>query len=206
VLDAAADAIRLEGPVGIRIAGVMARAGMTQGGFYGHFNSKNHLVSEAIGRMFQTSTLAWLKRIVIRHPPDKALVVFVTFYLSRTHRDMRGKGCPMPALAADLPRLPRLAQASFASGVHEVTGLLADLLARSGHGDAVRLAALIVAELVGAVSLARAEPDRSRSDAMLSCSRQDLRERLRWPTPVCIETREPGAASSHFMRRFGGRT
>ncbi len=177
VLDAAAEAIRLEGPHKVGVAGIMAKAGLTHGGFYAHFESKDDLVACAIGHMFDRSAQRRLDSFKDR-PPAEALLAYVEFYLSEGHRDARTTGCVMPALAADLPRLPAAAQQSFAAGVQRLTGRVADLLAAMGHDEAQDLASSMIAEMVGALSLARAEPDRARSDLMLERSRRVLKQRL----------------------------
>lgn len=177
VLDAAAEAIRLEGPHKVGVAGVMAKAGLTHGGFYAHFQSKDDLVANAIGHMFDRSAQRRLDSYQDR-PPAEALSAYIDFYLSEGHRDARTSGCAMPALAADLPRLPSACQEAFAAGVRRLTGRIADLIARAGHAGAEVLASSTVAEMVGALSLARAEPDRIRSNQMLERSRRALKQRL----------------------------
>lgn len=177
VLDAAAEAIRLDGPHKVAVAGIMAKAGLTHGGFYAHFESKDDLVAQAIGHMFDAGALRRIERMKDR-PPGEALTAYIDFYLSAGHRDARTTGCPMAALAGDLPRLDEAAQASFAAGVQRLTGRIAELLATIGLPDAEDLASSAVAEMVGALSLARAEPDRARSDLMLDRSKRVLKQRL----------------------------
>jgi TetR/AcrR family transcriptional repressor of nem operon len=177
VLDAAAEAIRQEGPHRVGVAGVMAKAGLTHGGFYAHFASKDELVAQAIGHMFDAGALVRLQRLE-GLPPGQGLATYIDFYLSPGHRDARLTGCPMPALAADLPRLTPQAQASFAAGVARVTAAIAGLLAGLSHAEPEDLATSAVAELVGALSLARAEPDPDRSNIMLERSRRLLKQRL----------------------------
>ena len=177
VLDAAAEAIRLEGPHKVGVAAIMAKAGLTHGGFYAHFQSKDDLVACAIGHMFDKSAQRRLDSYNDR-PPAEALSAYIDFYLSEGHRDARTTGCAMPALAADLPRLPQAARDSFAAGVQRLTGRIAGLIAGAGHQNADDLASSMVAEMVGALSLARAETDRARSDLMLERSRRILKQRL----------------------------
>jgi TetR/AcrR family transcriptional repressor of nem operon len=177
VLDAAAEAIRLEGPHKVGVAGIMAKAGLTHGGFYAHFQSKDDLVACAIGHMFDTSAQRRLDSYNGR-PPGEALGAYIDFYLSEGHRDARTTGCVMPALAADLPRLTPAAQQSFAAGVQRLTGRIAALIAGTGQANADDLASSMIAEMVGALSLARAEPDRARSNLMLERSRRVLKQRL----------------------------
>lgn len=177
VLDAAAEAIRVDGPHKVGVAEVMTRAGLTHGGFYAHFKSKDDLVACTIGHMFDQGVLRRIESLK-GLPPAEALSAHLDFYLSESHRDSRTTGCAMTALAADLPRLPLAAQESFASGVRRMTGRITDLLAAAGHADAEDLGSSMVAEMVGALSLARAEPDRELSSLILERSRRTLKQRL----------------------------
>lgn len=104
VLKEAAKAIRAEGPHRIAVAGVMAKAGLTHGGFYAHFKSKDDLVAAAIDEMFKDASRRFFNATDGFSPQD-GMVRYINFYLSRDHRDARGTGCPVAALSADLPRL-----------------------------------------------------------------------------------------------------
>lgn len=177
VLQEAAKAIREEGPHRVGVAGIMAKAGLTHGGFYAHFKSKDELVTAAIGHMFDQSVGRRIREMEGRDPAG-ALDAYIDFYLSPGHRDARTSGCPMPALAADLPRLNAEAQSCFAAGVAAATASIARLLDKLGSDAPDDLAASALAELVGALSLARAEPDKDRSDAMLDRSKRLLKTRL----------------------------
>jgi TetR/AcrR family transcriptional regulator, transcriptional repressor for nem operon len=177
VLGEAARAIRVEGPHRVSVAEVMAKAGLTHGGFYAHFASKDDLVAAAVARMFDEA-LAVFYRLIKGKPPAQALRAYVDMYLSAPHRDSRATGCPMPALAADLPRLDAPAREQFALGVSRLTASLAGLLAALGHGDPEGLASSALAEMVGALSLARGVADPAQSDAMLERSRGRLKARL----------------------------
>src|SRR5690242_11201021 len=177
VLKAAAKAIRAHGPHRVGVADVMRDAGLTHGGFYAHFESKDDLVAAAIGQMFEQSR-ARFESEVKDYPAARALTAYVDFYLSQWHRDARASGCPIPALAADLPRLDRAARSRFAAGVAGLTRLVAERIAQLGHAQPEALARSVVAEMVGALSLARAEPDEQKSNAMLADSRELLKQRL----------------------------
>ena len=177
VLQEAAKAIRAEGPHRIGVAGVMAKAGLTHGGFYAHFKSKDELVTAAIGHMFEQSVGRRIRETEGQEPAA-GLNAYIDFYLSAGHRDSRTSGCPMAALAADLPRLDAAAQTCFAAGVAAATAGIADLLQKLGRDAPEDLAASAIAELVGALSLARTEPDKERSDAMLDRSKRLLKSRL----------------------------
>jgi TetR/AcrR family transcriptional regulator, transcriptional repressor for nem operon len=177
VLAAAAKAIRADGPHRVGVASVMSGAGLTHGGFYAHFASKDELIAAAIDQMFESALARWARETGDRSPGD-GLAAYIEFYLSPAHRDARGTGCPMPALAADLPRLTGASRAAFAAGTRSLIRLVAAHLAELGHANAEVLASSVLSELVGALSLARGEPDRARSDALLAASRRMVRERV----------------------------
>jgi TetR/AcrR family transcriptional repressor of nem operon len=177
VLKEAAKAIRAEGPHQIAVAGVMAKAGLTQGGFYAHFASKDDLVAETIDRMFAESAERW-RWDADDKPPAAALAAYVDFYLSPAHRDTRSAGCPLPFVASDAPRLNAEARRRFAAGVARLRDRIAGQFAAIGAADPAGDASSLVAELVGALSLARAEPDPAASDAILERSRAALKRRF----------------------------
>jgi TetR/AcrR family transcriptional repressor of nem operon len=176
VLDAAAEALRAEGPHRLGVAGVMAKAGLTHGGFYAHFQSKEDLLACALDHMFQRSRFRRIDQDETLAPAGK-LVAFIDYYLSPTHRDSP-IGCPMPALAADASRLTPEIRAAFSAGAARMTGRIGELLGDLGHADPDDLATSTVAEMVGGLVLARAEPDRARSDLMLERSKHVLKQRL----------------------------
>lgn len=181
VLQAAAKAIRAEGPDRVAVAGVMAEAGLTHGGFYAHFSSKDELVAAAIGQMFEDARMR-VEHDTAGRGPAEGLVAYIDFYLSKKHRDARGAGCPMAALSSDLPRMSDASRQQFAAGVQRVTTALGDQLAALGHADAETGARSMMAELIGALSLARVELDAKRSDAILAASRGQLKQRLGLPS------------------------
>lgn len=183
VLKVAAKAIRTQGPHRIAVAGVMAKAGMTHGGFYVHFASKDAFLAAAVDHMFTDSFGQVLPNMEAR-PPVEALTAYIDWYLSAAHRDNRNQGCPLPYLVADAPRLPRAARLRIAQGMEQlrqaiarkITGLdLAD-------ADAEAEAQSVISALVGAIALARAEPDHERSDAILESTRAGLMRRLKLAT------------------------
>ncbi|PWB84058.1 MAG: TetR/AcrR family transcriptional regulator [Methylocystaceae bacterium] len=177
ILKEAAKAIRSEGPHRIRVAGVMSRAGLTHGGFYAHFSSKDNLVAEAITQMFHDSAASF-DRVVGGRPPAEAISAFIDYYLSSTHRDARDTGCPLAALSTDLPRLKAAARTRFADGVTRLTTMFSSWFEALGSPDPGAEAASTLAELVGAIGLARAVPSREQSNAILSHSRMMLKRRL----------------------------
>jgi len=177
VLDEAAKAIREVGPHRLGVAGVMARAGLTHGGFYAHFASKEQFIADAIAHMFEGGPTARLEKMKSL-PPREALIDYFDFYLSPGHRDARSGGCPLPYLASDARRLPKASRERYAQGVQRLTSVIADHLSALGRDNAEAEAACVLAELVGAVTLARAEVDAARSDRLLAHCRAHLKQRL----------------------------
>lgn len=177
VLQVAAKAIRAEGPDRIGVAGVMAEAGLTHGGFYAHFKSKDDLVAAAIERMFE-ETYARVQREMDGRDAAEGLAAYIDFYLSKKHRDTRELGCALAALSSDLPRLTDTARETFAAGSRQLVDTLAEKLAQLGHADTGAQARLLVAELVGSLSLARIEPVATRSNALLADAKRLIKQRL----------------------------
>ncbi len=177
VLQEAAKAIRADGPQGVAVAGVMAKAGLTHGGFYAHFKSKDELVAAAIDEMFtDAATRFFIATNGVS--PEVGMVRYVNFYLSREHRDARETGCPVAALSADLSRLGGSARERYGQGVASLTAKLEGQLLALDHTDAVQIAPSLVAELVGALSMARAVSDPEQSENILRASRHSLKKRL----------------------------
>ena len=165
VLKEAAREIRAKGPDNVAVAGVMARAGLTHGGFYAHFPSKEALIGEAIGTMFddargRTATMD-------SDDPQTALRAYVDFYLSAAHRDSRERGCPLPALSGDLARSSTAARSRFGTGVAALTARLARALEGLGVAHPMAEASSMLAQMVGALALSRAVDDAAQSDAIL---------------------------------------
>lgn len=177
VLKEASRALRAKGPDGVSVSGIMARLGLTHGGFYAHFKSKDELIVEAIGTMFDDAR-ARFERSAAEGDPGAALEHYISFYLSTQHRDARERGCPLAALSSDLSRLDAGPRARFAAGVDALTTRLADALERHGIGDSRQAASSMLAELVGALSLSRAVADPDQSEAILASSAKALRARF----------------------------
>jgi TetR/AcrR family transcriptional regulator, transcriptional repressor for nem operon len=177
ILTEAAAALRRDGPDRIAVAGVMARAGLTHGGFYAHFASKEELLVAAVEHMFGEA-LVHMASVLEGRSPAQGVAAYVSFYLSDEHRDRRDRGCPLPAMAADMPRLSVAAREAFERGAARLTTALSEPLAQMGHPDAGVLAVSVVAELVGAVVLARSIASMAHATTLLRATREALLRRL----------------------------
>ncbi len=177
VVREAAIAIREHGPDRIGIASLMAKAGLTHGGFYAHFKSKDELVAEAISHMFDERYEAFLKHME-GVEPARGLAAFVDRYLSVRLRNRPNEGCPLPSLSGDLARMPAAARKRFEAGTRRLTDSIADKLRaiKRPHPDA--LAASVLSEMVGAMAIARAMSDSARSEQILKDTRDSVKARM----------------------------
>ncbi len=155
----------------------MADAGLTHGGFYAHFDSKDALTAAAITASFADSSRRF-QRELADLPPKEALAGWIDLYVSERHRDGPERGCALPALAAEVSRSGDAARAALANGIAAMMGQLsAWLTAVNGDSGSGLLAAGLLAEAVGAVSLARALGAGEASDAILESTRTSLKRR-----------------------------
>ena len=176
ILEEAAGAMRASGSDGISVAALMKRAGLTHGGFYAHFSSRDDLVAHAIDRMFEDSR-AMLARHLSEDDPAGGLANLIDYYLSERARTIPEKTCCLPSLAGEAHRLPEAARERFAAGVQRFQAKIAESIRALGRDAPVALAASMVAEMVGAMALARSIDEES-AQHMLAASRQRLKERL----------------------------
>jgi TetR/AcrR family transcriptional repressor of nem operon len=177
VVHEAANALRQHGPDKIGIAGLMSKLGLTHGGFYAHFNSKDDLVAEAISHMFEDRLEAFRKCMAGLEPAE-GLASYIDLYLSTRHRDRRDRGCPVASLASDIARMPLAARKRFELGIQRLTDALADVLAALEKPQPEILAASVVAEMVGAMTIARAVSNADLSERILDTARRNVKERV----------------------------
>jgi TetR/AcrR family transcriptional repressor of nem operon len=173
VVAAAARLFRERGVQAVSVADVMAAAGLTHGGFYRQFASKNALVDEAADRAF-TCSQALLDAFGAQHPGDRetARADFLDYYLSPEHRDDAGNGCPAAGLGSDVSREPADSRArqAYADGVRHAARWLSD-------DDRTGLATF--STLVGALILARATAGTDLSREILAAARATVQAAAR---------------------------
>lgn len=173
VLKAAARAVRAKGPDGVGVAEIMAEAGLTHGGFYAHFPSKEALVAAALDEAFGQSRRRF-EKLTEGKAPSEALSMFVDTYVTREHRDHPERGCPIATLSTDLPRQGAPVREAYERGVQGLIGRIAHWLpeARKAH------AASLVAEMAGSVVLSRAISDPDAAERLLADARRNLKLRM----------------------------
>lgn len=173
IVETAAQAFRQEGINSVGIPAVMRQAGLTHGGFYAHFESKDALVAEACAAGFAESAER-LVRKVARMGPDDALRRIIASYLSPQHRDLPASGCAIPTLAGEVARSAPEVRAAFTQGLADYARQVGAYLPSHGEDDAERRtddALVLLAGLAGALLLARAVSDDELSERILAAAR-----------------------------------
>jgi TetR/AcrR family transcriptional repressor of nem operon len=176
ILDEAAKAMREHGANGIGVAALMKRAGLTHGGFYAHFENRDDLVAHAVDRMFRDSD-AMLTHYLGHDEAAQGLLTLIDYYLSEETRRRTDGGCPLPSLGGESSRMPDAARQRFVRGITTFRAALARGLTSLGSPDPETLAASVLAEMVGAMTLARALDDEA-ARITLRASREQLKQRL----------------------------
>ena len=166
IVAAASEEFRQHGIVATGLADLMAAAGLTHGGFYKHFQSKDELISEAATAAIATTTQA-MKAIGSEKPGVEGLKKVVAKYLADDHRDDPGEGCPIAALGAELARCDEKTRDAATQGLRDYFGVLASHLHSLKPGEAKNQAMASFATMVGALILARISNDEKLSRAIL---------------------------------------
>ncbi|WP_418162718.1 TetR/AcrR family transcriptional regulator [Pantoea vagans] len=175
ILDEAARVMRETGTEGIGVAALMKRVGLTHGGFYAHFASREELVEEVLKHMFAEADTFKPAQSVTQ--PAQQLADFIDSYLSEAHRNSPAQGCPLAALVSEVAHLPQPARQIFAQGFSTMHARLTQLLRELGWTEADTLASSMMAEMIGAMALARACPDAEQASLLLQRSRAALKQR-----------------------------
>src|SRR3954470_5787979 len=182
ILDAAARALRDTGFYNVGVADIMKKVGLTHGGFYAHFPSRDALLVEALERAGQDSQLRLRKSISNGEARGwSRLRALVESYLSDRHLKAPEAGCPVAALASEMPRQ---SEAVREAAAERVQSLVASVEACLPQGHDPEAAAVIASQLAGALQLARTLGDNARGRRHLAASRHFLLEHFEpGPTP-----------------------
>jgi TetR/AcrR family transcriptional regulator, transcriptional repressor for nem operon len=172
IVKLASKRFREEGLAGIGIAELMREAGLTVGGFYKHFDSRDHLVAEAVTSAFG----GWKRRVEATKSSGLSYEKLIDDYLSETHRDNPGTGCAFSALAHEIARGDRRTRMLTSEQVRNDIHLIATLYPAKDKRIARSRAILTFSALVGAMSLARAVSDEALSREILNTVADLLRD------------------------------
>ena len=173
IVSIASKKFREEGLAGVGIAELMKEAGLTVGGFYKHFDSRNDLVAEAISSAFG----GWKGRVDAAKSggPSISLAKLIDSYLNAAHRDNPGTGCVFSALAPEIGRSDKRTRALTTEQFRVDIQLIAGLLSANDPNAARSQAILTFSTLVGAMSLARAVSDEMLSREILETVAEHLK-------------------------------
>lgn len=175
IVKVAAEVFRERGIDGIGVADLMQCAGLTQGGFYRHFGSRDDLVAEAVERALQDGSAV---ADAIAADPRATIGTIVDAYLSLAHRDNVASGCAITALANDVARSNERTRAAYTTQVAHYVDLIRRLIEHVPQKKRRPAAMAAFATLVGAVSMARAVNDDALSREILKSAANDLKARL----------------------------
>lgn len=165
IVEVAARAIRRTGYDGTSVADIMKEAGLTHGGFYAHFPSREAMLAEAADRAGADAVTA-SSRVAALAPPEHALQSLVQAYLSKEHLESAELGCPVVALGSEMPRQAPEVRRAATRRIKEMIDVVARQSPDWGQPGAHERALVTVATMVGALLLARAVDEPKLSDAL----------------------------------------
>ena len=168
ILDAAARLFREKGFDGIGLGDIMKAAGLTHGGFYGHFGSKEDLQAQALSLALARSVTDWSQ--LIDSAPARPLSALAGQYLCPDHRENVGEGCALAALGVDTAREGERVRRALTAGLEPLLALLSNVMPGRSRAQRRRKAIVTIAEMVGAIILARAVNDPALSAEILAAT------------------------------------
>jgi TetR/AcrR family transcriptional repressor of nem operon len=178
IVKAASAQFAADGISDAALARVMAAAGLTHGGFYRHFASKDQLALEACSQTV-LSLIASLESLINGKPREQALGLLVGRYVSRAHRDEPRTGCPLAALGSELARRDTRTRHAAMEGFLQLSRLIASHLETVPSRKRAEMSMAIVSAMVGAIILARIAPDSRTSDSVLVATRDYIIQSVR---------------------------
>ena len=165
IVEVAAQSFRKQGIDGIGVADLMEKAGLSHGGFYAHFSSKDALVREALAESFERGRARWRQR---EEKEGDQIEGLIRHYLRPEHRDQPEKGCAAACLAPEVARQSKATREVFTANLAETLAHIQARLPECGSPAQRRQTAIaIFATMMGALQLARTTSDPEQSDEML---------------------------------------
>lgn len=177
IIGTAAQQFKKHGIDGLGIVDLMAKAGLTHGGFYKHFASKEALVTEAC-RLASSTKVTQLAARAAKAEAGQELAAIIDGYLASGHRDHPEDGCVVAALGGEIWRHNRRAREAVADAYEQLVGLVAAHLRGRSTGETRSRAMAIVGALVGALVAARAVADDRLSEEILRSAREQIKKNL----------------------------
>lgn len=180
LLDIASRRFRERGFDGVSVAEVMQEAGLTHGGFYGHFASKEALAAEAAAHALMQTADRW--KATLENRGMEGLERLVDAYLSQRHIDSPGTGCAVAALGPELARQGEPVRSAFAAELEKLIAALAGFMPGADAAERRSRALPLMAQMVGAIVLARAFGRSVLATELLDAVRKAIGE-ARGPLP-----------------------
>jgi TetR/AcrR family transcriptional repressor of nem operon len=171
IVKKAATRLRERGAHGIGVADLMKDAGLTHGGFYAHFDSREALVIEAFSYAMDRAIERW-RKVAADTPPEKRLSTIIDGYLSAAHRDDPGQGCAIPALGAEIARESLKTRKAFALKLDQMIDMIADQIPDAPRKAARKQAMATLATMMGTIVMSRISGSGEMSDEILSAGRE----------------------------------
>jgi TetR/AcrR family transcriptional repressor of nem operon len=180
IVENASYGLRQKGAKGLSVVDLMKLAGLTHGGFYNHFDSREALVGEAIAFAMDQTTERW-KKLANDKANGERFETLIADYLSPRHRDNPKHGCALPTLAVDVARSGSSEQRALASKLEKMIDVFVELLPDEPPRQARQIATGAIAAMVGSIVLSRAVGTGKLSDGILAAGRMTVGGRLRKP-------------------------
>ena len=187
--------LREKGAHGVGVADLMKEAGLTHGGFYAHFDSREALVIEAFADAMDRGTEHW-RKLAEQTPPEKRLATIVGTYLTPLHRDDPGHGCAVPTLGAEIARESPKTRKAFAAKLEQMIDMLAAQIPELPRKAARKRAMAVIATMMGTLVLARVAGTGDFSDEILGAGRDAVLGRATPPKSGAKKSRPKKAATS----------
>ena len=168
--------LREKGAHGIGVADLMKEAGLTHGGFYAHFDSREALVIEAFAHAMDRSTERW-RKLAEQMPPEQRMAAIVDAYLTPAHRDDPGHGCAIPTLGAEIARESPKTRKAFAAKLEEMIDALAAQIPDLPRKTARKQATALIATMMGTLVMARVAGNSELSEEILKSGRDAVLDR-----------------------------
>jgi TetR/AcrR family transcriptional regulator, transcriptional repressor for nem operon len=178
--------LREKGAHGIGVADLMKEAGLTHGGFYAHFDSRDALVIEAFGYAIDRSIEHW-RKLTGETAPDKRLAAIIEAYLAPTHRDDPGHGCAVTSLGAEIARESPKTRRAFAAKTEQLIDLIADQIQNTPRKAARKQATSLLATIMGTLVLSRIAGSGEFSDEVLQAGKEAALARAAAMKPVAVK-------------------
>jgi TetR/AcrR family transcriptional regulator, transcriptional repressor for nem operon len=174
IIKSASALFRERGVAGVSVAEVMDKAGLTHGGFYKHFESKEALLTEAIADAFAESMCAWEETMARQDDKQLTAQALINLYLSDNHKKDFANGCPVAALGTEITRQEGDLKKCFAEGVKGMIGVFEKQLEGNDVSDRKDLAVTTVACLVGTLMIARCAENEKTAQGYIEASNKTL--------------------------------